>query len=351
MSPNVNILNTVLVSLAVYFIWMDFGLFVNLSQLPPRQPSKPSKPSLIGNGSLRAHREQQVQYSPFHPMTIKLLLQGPTTHYLDTPMGFWTVHYTPVSQYLSANAVSILGVFCAAIAAKCISTPNLKIRQLGVIVFKVRDYLDALDGFVARQNKHEDKMVPEPGTSGYLFDGACDALGDIFLLLAICHYVYRCSPEFGMSKLPTSSSSSSSSSTSLASSTKESLITMTMSWINPILPTVFLVGMQALVSSLMWNYFMFNYHVLLDSDTFVSSQAQLLMQNYVFKSSGLWMVAYCWRMFNPHSLTQIILLSVLYNRSFEYMTSVKHIGFAVIFAVSLTSHLYYQYAYYVVINA
>ena len=51
------------------------------------------------------------------------------------------------------------------------------------------------------------------------------------------------------------------------------------------------------------------------------------MQNHSIKSSTMWMIVYFWRLLNPHTLMQFILLSVLYNRTHDYLTSVQFLGF------------------------
>ena len=35
---------------------------------------------------------------------------------------------------------------------------SLRVRQLGVVVFKARDFMDSLDGFVARASKKQARM-------------------------------------------------------------------------------------------------------------------------------------------------------------------------------------------------
>ena len=92
--------------------------------------------------------------------------QGPTIHYIDTPLAFWTVAYTKVTLLFRANAISILGVIFACAAARMFLSDSLKVRQLGVLMFKIRDYLDSLDGCVARARRNQVALTVEPGTVG-----------------------------------------------------------------------------------------------------------------------------------------------------------------------------------------
>ena len=81
------------------------------------------------------------------------------------------------------------------------------------------------------------------------------------------------------------------------------------------------VGLQFLLSSFLWNHFMFKYHVLLETDVLgsdlVNREAILLTQNQILKSSGMWMVSYFWRLVNPQTMTQYQLLALLYSRECE----------------------------------
>lgn len=197
-------LTLLMLTVLVYFMWMDVALYFNLQQVPPSRPNvKPIQTNI-----------SDYTYSPFYPLTVKLLyqvktsntnsqleilvytkgheivffypylighsvkesarkvtdllFQGPTIHYIDTPLAFWTVTYTQVAAVLSANAVSILGVLFASAAARMFLSDSLRVRQLGVFMFKVRDYLDSLDGCVARARRNQVALTVEPGTLGAL---------------------------------------------------------------------------------------------------------------------------------------------------------------------------------------
>ena len=52
--------------------------------------------------------------------------------YLDEPLAYLTVTYTRVSDFISPNAMSLIGVAVAAISARFLAREELKYRQLGV---------------------------------------------------------------------------------------------------------------------------------------------------------------------------------------------------------------------------
>ena len=48
------------------------------------------------------------------------------------------MYYTTISEYMSPNAVSLCGVAVAALAARFFVKEDLRFRQFGVLLFKVR---------------------------------------------------------------------------------------------------------------------------------------------------------------------------------------------------------------------
>ncbi len=53
------------------------------------------------------------------------------------------------------------------------------------------------------------------------------------------------------------------------------------------------------------------------------------------------MVAYLWRWINPCMLVQYVMVSIVYNRAFEYLTSVQRMGFVPIIMVTMLTKAYY----------
>ena len=53
--------------------------------------------------------------------------QGPTIHYIDESLAFWTLSYTDVASFVSANAASAAGVVLALMAARCFLSDSLRV--------------------------------------------------------------------------------------------------------------------------------------------------------------------------------------------------------------------------------
>ena len=57
--------------------------------------------------------------------------------FIDEPLAYLMVHYSKIASYMSPNAVSLIGVGFAALAAKLLVKDKLRYRQFGVLLFKV----------------------------------------------------------------------------------------------------------------------------------------------------------------------------------------------------------------------
>ena len=284
-----------LLAAAAYFVWMDARL---LSRL------------IFNNSNGNATDDV---------MSVKELFQGPTIQYVDEPLAASTVAAAEALLLLSPNAASLLGVAFSFAAARLFVSDSLRTRQLGVLLFKVRktlptgkrhtrfppqvrDYFDSLDGAMARRRRHQTRMTVEPGTFGYYFDGLCDAAADAALFLALWIFLFR------------------------NAETTLPLDARRQSFWRSALPTVrpvALVAGQVLLSAVAWNVALLRYTALLDMTT--------------LRSPAMWLVVFLWRLLNPHSLTQFVLLAIVCDRTKEYFSAVRLLGYAPVVLVALLS--------------
>ncbi len=91
--------------------------------------------------------------------------------------------YLNISYFL----ILLLGLLFAIICSRLITSDTLRVRQLGVIFWQLRDVMDDLDGWVARKRNVELGFKIQTSSFGYYKDGLFDAAGTIFLLFGkIC---------------------------------------------------------------------------------------------------------------------------------------------------------------------
>ena len=132
-------LTLIFIIIAIYLIWMDVALYINLQKLPPLKSRLEATDAPVG-----------TPFSPFDHITMKLLMMVPPMHYIDLPLANWIEEATEISTYVTPNMVSIFGCICGLIAARLFYYENYKLRLLGFVFFRLRDLADSLDGIVAR---------------------------------------------------------------------------------------------------------------------------------------------------------------------------------------------------------
>jgi len=355
-SVNFKYLSLFLASLAIYLLWMDVGFYLELQKMAPRSPNIPQAPNL--------NISTPYLYSPFHPITVKLLMLPPTIQFIDEPLSYLTVHYTSISEYISPNAMSLCGVAVAALAARFFVKEELRYRQAGVLLFKIRDYIDGLDGSIYRERSHSHAVGHVAlgfSNFGWAMDGVCDGFGDIFRFIAFVFVLHRV---LGNGKIsggayqlmdierniicPSKSCES--------GACQAFLCRLYQFWLNYRRPIIIMVciSLQSLVSSILWNYFMINYHRVLETDQYagdINYRALVNKQNEILRSSPMWMVCYFWRLVNPQNITQLQLLAILYDREVDLLLSVQLLGFLPPIIVGVGSYMHLQIADHAVRNA
>lgn len=94
-----------------------------------------------------------VHCSPQITITVKAVMLDHVNTYLLQPVSELLVdvtHFPIIFPHISANHISYLGVVFAFIAARLVLSDHLYIRRIAVFAFLIRQFLDDLDGLVAR---------------------------------------------------------------------------------------------------------------------------------------------------------------------------------------------------------
>ena len=262
----------VLGSLVLYFMWRDVLLYRDLSC----------------SSNLTAAASPAI--------SVKVLLQPPTIHYLELPLAEWLEAALALSSLLSANTVSGAGVLLGLAAAAAISRGSRAGVVAGVALYKARDLADSLDGVLARGAGRV--MVPTPGTWGYYIDGWCDIASETALIYSLgCLLALRQQP--ASSWAPGSKGSSCS------------------SWVAqlaaPLTAGVWGLGLQSIVAAVGWNWTTGQLHQLLAPAGPGPQLGQLV------GGPGAGLVVLSWRLLNPHLLTQALLAALLLERAGQWV--------------------------------
>lgn len=168
------------VLIAYYFV-MDIILFMRFKTVNIVSEAKPGPPG--------------EPYSPFTHLTVKAIMNDPTSQYIIGPSAEYfdmITKFSSVFSFITPNMISLTHLALGLVAGKFIASENLYDRRVGVIIFQFRVWLDALDGVVYRSHTNSRLMFKSMrSTLGYYMDITCDAFGGVFLCFGILFYLYK----------------------------------------------------------------------------------------------------------------------------------------------------------------
>ncbi|KAH8272937.1 hypothetical protein KR018_011620 [Drosophila ironensis] len=280
--------------------------------------------------SYEDHTWISCDINPLCHVTVKAILLDHTNHYLFAPLAtiFDNVIGFSRSTFITPNMISFFHVGVACVAGKLVASDSLGYRRLGVLLFQIRTFLDDLDGHVARVKKHIRGERSEIGTSGYYVDGLCDGLGCIALLLGIFFYLKNNPPRRGYSIIPMSDSK-------LPDANSTTMIPKMKATTRKVAKNVISFTGQLLLSSTAWNRYIAVYQNMLEREDVTGGQSQC--QEYVFKSSWFFCVAWMWRIVNVHALLHCVLLSIFCDKLWDFLRAIRYSGYIILLvAICLT---------------
>ena len=187
-------------ALLAFFIAMDVNLYFAL-QDTTLVNSKPPESGL---------------FSPFKPLTVKLLMTDPFNHYVLTTSAEYfdeVTRFSKVFYFVTPNMISFTHLSISFISAKLVSSENLITRRYGILLYQLRSWLDDLDGVVYRSHTEtKGKYQSNHNTLGYYVDIYSDLVGGVALCFGILFFLWKTLPLNTYSQLPVKSPDSGSSS-------------------------------------------------------------------------------------------------------------------------------------------
>lgn len=177
-------------TLICYYLLMDGMLYSTLQSIP----------------DLVNEKKTSGGWSPFNPLTVKLLMTDPTTHYIITPLSENIDDITKFSKifyFITPNMITFTHLVIACVSAKFIVSDSIQSRRIGVLLYEVRTFLDAFDGTVYRSRASNDLYKSDHSHFGFWFDSVCDTVGGIVLMFAIFFcFIYKSPPGTSSESLP-----------------------------------------------------------------------------------------------------------------------------------------------------
>ena len=98
------------------------------------------------------------------------------------------------------------------------------------------------------------------------------------------------------------------------------------------------------ICAALWNYVLYKYSVLFDTDLIAKTEQQQNVQSEILKSPIMWLVIFLWQWVNALTMFQYFTIAILYDRVEEFLYVMRNYGSLVVFTVAIISFLHYNYA-------
>ncbi|XP_060605956.1 ceramide phosphoethanolamine synthase-like [Ruditapes philippinarum] len=296
-------------------------------------------------------------FSPFKPLSMKLLMTDPVNHYIIGPTAEYfdeITHFSKVFYFVTPNMISITHVMVSMVSAKMVSSEHLSNRRIAVLLYEFRSWLDDFDGVIYRSHSHTQGMyVSNHNTFGYFVDIYSDILGGIFLMVGIMFYLWKVLiPANGnYSSLPLTKSDSGSTSpvpnnspnkkfnfnilNILTGHERHGGVALTKKY-------VFLrclsVGLMIAVAGGSWDKCVERYTEVFQTDLSDPNLTQI--QTEAFHSGSTWFIIYIWRIWEGQTWLHMVLLAVFVDRIWEFLNFFMYLGYVIIGTINILSYIH-----------
>ncbi|XP_017787892.1 PREDICTED: ceramide phosphoethanolamine synthase [Habropoda laboriosa] len=321
----------ILILLILYFLGMDLLLYSRIQNYDIRPTSNGTQyVSII-----------PCDFNPLCTVTVKGLMLDHPNYFLLSPLAAIMdnlLHISTSWTWVTPNGISYFHVLIAVIARKCVSSDSLSHRRLGVILFIARTWLDDLDGHVARKRANINGERSDVGSTGYIVDGICDALGCVALLIGLYQFLARNSTRRGgYDKLPQ---------LPVSSVLEPGNITLKTS--NAALRNILLMTVHLFLTSAAWNRYISLYQDLLETEyrtPSISREHLYARQTTIFRSLSFWIIVLSWKFINFHSVMDYLLLAIFFDRMREYIRLVKWSSYIIVLLLVYVTEFHFLRAY------
>ncbi|UJR15844.1 hypothetical protein I4U23_002770 [Adineta vaga] len=276
----------------------------------------------------------------FSSLPIKKIMVGQTTQFIREPLAecleskFYFTYYFPM---ISANAVSFFHCFLSLISIKFFSSESLFRRQIGVLIFQARSFLDCLDGVVFRAHAKNQRYKSYYGDLGYYVDAISDILGGTCLVVGCLLYFFKQRPIVRSKTRQTTQSLSVRSSPTLDIGSEESELMILnledeqketncnlLETKDKIIISLSLFALRYSLSAMFWDRSVRLYEDLLDSST--NKAQQQALQLTLLHSPLTILIFYLWRYLSAINTQDFLLFAIFFDRTWEFIQRTSLIG-------------------------
>ncbi|XP_041360128.1 ceramide phosphoethanolamine synthase-like isoform X2 [Gigantopelta aegis] len=306
----------------VYYVMMDIILWRTILDTSLAH-QKPSKDGL---------------FSPFSPLSMKLLMSDPTSHYIIAPTTEYfdkITNFSTVFYFITPNMISFTHLFLAFVSGKFVASENLHTRRIGVVLYQFRTWLDGLDGVVFRSRSSKKMYHSIRKTTGYYVDTLSDVAGGFCLMFGVLFYLFKYfDAKYSHETLPHW--------TKNGEATKPMLTNGHSLMPKPSRKYLFwkcwCFGFMLGASSVIWDSVVDNLKNIFEVP--LEDPSLTIIQTDALHSGSTFVVCWLWRLLEGQSLLQVILIVIWVDKVWEFLNFIQYIGNIVIMTLWLISFVY-----------
>ncbi|KAL4230271.1 ATP-dependent RNA helicase [Mactra antiquata] len=327
-----NLLIGFFTTLVLYYLVMDSILYNTLQSVDLVNEKKiPGEP-----------------WSPFHPLSVKLIMTDHTNHYILTPISERFDEITKFSKtfyFITPNMITLTHLALSFVAAKFIFSESLQSRRIGVLIFQLKILLDAFDGTVFRSRAANKQYKSHHSNFGFWMDSTCDTIGAAALSFSVLFWLWwKCPP--GVDSPPTSATSLPwSSKDNNPDEAKLNLVTeMPTNRQSVVYSKQFIFfrclcfGLQMGLSSAIWDQTTMQYEKVFMAK--LADNDLAVLQSTYLHSTTTWLIFWCWRVIEGQSLQQIYLCAIFIDKIWAFLRCIQYLGLLAI--ILLTGFSFYH---------
>ena len=181
-----------------------------------------------------------------------------------------------------------------------------------------------------------------------LADGICDGIADVAVIIATGFYLLKTMSHYNSDNYDRLVDVEQNSKDSTPNGESNSLWTrikrLKIQWFMPVVIKVTIMCIIFGLCSGTWNYFMYNYSMLFDTDLIAQTEHQQWIQLMILKSPIMWLIIFMWRWMNAVTMMQFYMVGIVFEKTDEYLNFVKQHGALILASLALATYLHYIYS-------
>ena len=179
-------------------------------------------------------------------------------------------------------------------------------------------------------------------------DGICDGIADVAVIIATGFYLLKTMSHYNSDNYDRLVDVEQNSKDSTSNGESNSLWTrikrLKIQWFMPVVIKVTIMCIIFGLCSGTWNYFMYNYSMLFDTDLIAQTEHQQWIQLMILKSPIMWLIIFMWRWMNAVTMMQFYMVGIVFEKTDEYLNFVKQHGALILASLALATYLHYIYS-------